>query len=123
MTVFISLHDWPLIGERSYIGLETYAKLAADKQFWDSLLFTTRYPLLLTPIIFILASILAQSVNLPLRGVGFFRTAYFFPVVIGLGTSSLLWVWLLNDRIGLFNALLLSLGIIERPIVWLGDQL
>lgn len=121
MTVFMSLHDWPLIGERSYIGLENYAKLAADKQFWDSLLFTTRYTLLITPIIFILAFILAQLVNLPLRGVGFFRTAYFIPVVIGLGTSSLLWVWLLNDRVGLFDAVLLSLGIIERPIVWLAD--
>lgn len=121
MTVFMSLHDWPLIGERSYIGLENYSKLAADQQFWDSLAFTTRYTLLITPIIFVLAFILAQLVNLPLRGVGFFRTAYFLPVVIGLGTSSLLWVWLLNERIGLFDAILLSLGIIERPIVWLAD--
>src|SRR5690606_34094504 len=121
MTMFMSLHNWPLIGERSYTGLENYSRLLSDQQFWDSLAFTTRYTLLITPIIFILAFILAQLVNLPLRGVGFFRTAYFLPVVIGLGTSSLLWVWLLNDRIGLFNALLLSLGIIERPIVWLAD--
>jgi multiple sugar transport system permease protein len=121
MTMFMSLHNWPLIGERSYTGLENYSRLLADQQFWDSLAFTTRYTLLITPIIFILAFILAQLVNLPLRGVGFFRTAYFLPVVIGLGTSSLLWVWLLNDRIGLFNALLLSLGIVERPIVWLAD--
>jgi multiple sugar transport system permease protein len=121
MTIFMSLHDWPLIGERSYTGLDNYSKLMADRQFWDSLAFTTRYTLLITPIIFILAFILAQLVNLPLRGVGFFRTAYFLPVVIGLGTSSLLWVWLLNERVGLFDAILLSLGIIERPIVWLAD--
>jgi multiple sugar transport system permease protein len=121
MTIFMSLHDWPLLGERSYIGLENYTQLTADKQFWDSLGFTTRYTLLITPVIFILAFILALLVNLPLRGVGFFRTAYFLPVVIGLGTSSLLWVWLLNDRVGLFDAVLLSLGLIDRPIVWLAD--
>lgn len=51
---------------------------------------------------------MALLVNLPLRGVGLFRTAYFLPVVIGLGTSSLLWVWLLNDRIGLVNSVLFS---------------
>ncbi len=121
MTIFMSLHDWPLLGERSYIGLENYTQLTADKQFWDSLGFTTRYTLLITPVIFILAFILALLVNLPLHGVGFFRTAYFLPVVIGLGTSSLLWVWLLNDRVGLFDAVLLSLGLMDRPIVWLAD--
>ena len=121
MTIFMSLHDWPLLGERSYIGLENYTQLTADKQFLDSLGFTTRYTLLITPVIFILAFILALLVNLPLHGMGFFRTAYFLPVVIGLGTSSLLWVWLLNDRVGLFDAVLLSLGLIDRPIVWLAD--
>jgi multiple sugar transport system permease protein len=122
MTAYMSLNDWPLIGERSYTGLENYSKLVADQQFWDSLVFTTRYTLLITPIIFVLAFVLALLVNLPLKGVGIYRTAYFLPVVIGLGTSSLLWVWLLHDRVGLFNSLLISLGIIERPIVWLADS-
>ena len=57
-----------------------------------------------------LAFVLALLVNLPLRGVGIFRTAYFMPVVIGLGTSSLLWVWLLNDRVGVFNQILMRRG-------------
>ena len=42
--------------------------------------------------------ILALLVNLSLSGIGIFRTSYFLPVVIGLGTSSLLWVWMLNDQ-------------------------
>ena len=75
----------------------------------------------MTPPIFLLAFALALLVNLPWRGIGFFRTAYFLPVVIGLGTSSLLWVWLLNDRVGVFNAILLSLGVIDTAVVWLGE--
>ena len=121
MTVFMSLHDWPLIGERGFIGLENYSKLASDDQFWDSLIFTTKYTVIITPVIFVLAFALALLVDLPLRGIAFYRTAYFLPVVIGLGTSSLLWVWLLNDRVGLFNAILKQLGIIDRSIVWLSD--
>jgi multiple sugar transport system permease protein len=120
MTFFMSLHDWPLLGAHSFIGLANYLRLLSDHQFWNSLVFTTKYTLLVTPVIFILAFILALLVNLPLRFVGFFRTAYFLPVVIGLGTSSLLWVWLLNDRVGVFDGLFVSLGLIQQPIVWLG---
>jgi multiple sugar transport system permease protein len=121
MTIFMSLYDWPLLGDRSFIGLENYVQLTTDQQFWDSLGFTTKYTLLVTPAIFILAFILALLVNLPLRGVGIFRTAFFLPVVIGLGTSSLLWVWLLNDRVGLIDAVLIGLGLTDRPIIWLAD--
>lgn len=120
MTIFMSLHNWPLLGEHSFIGLDNYTRLLSDKQFWSSLWFTTKYTLFVTPAIFVLAFLLALLVNQPLRFVGFFRTAFFLPVVIGLGTSSLLWVWLLNDRVGVFNALLMSLGVIHDPVVWLG---
>lgn len=122
MTVFMSLNDWPLLGERAFIGLENYQNLVNDRQFWNSLWFTTRYTLLITPIIFILAFGLALLVNLPLTGVGVFRTIYFLPVVIGLGTSSLLWVWLLHDRVGPINAILTGLGLVDRPIIWLADS-
>jgi multiple sugar transport system permease protein len=121
MAFVMSLHDWPLLGNHEFIGLENYATLLADKQFWASLWFTTRYTLLITPIIFIIAFGLALLVNLPLRGVGIFRTIYFLPVVIGLGTSSLLWVWLLHDRVGAVDAILMGLGLINRPILWLAD--
>lgn len=121
MTVFMSLHDWPLLGDHKFIGLDNYIALLSDKQFWGSLWFTTRYTLLVTPLIFILAFTLALLVNLPLRGVGIFRTIYFLPVVIGLGASSLLWVWLLHDRVGAIDAVLLGLGLINRPIIWLAD--
>ncbi|MCC6801673.1 MAG: sugar ABC transporter permease [Anaerolineae bacterium] len=121
MTVYMSLYNWPLLGEHKFIGLENYVSLMSDRQFWSSLWFTTRYTLLITPVIFILAFVLALLVNLPLRGVGIFRTIYFLPVVIGLGTSSLLWVWLLHDRVGAIDAILLGLGLINRPIIWLAD--
>jgi multiple sugar transport system permease protein len=122
MTVWMSLNNWSLLGGHSFTGLGNYSELARDPQYGRSLWFTTQYTLMVTPPIFILAFILALLVNLPLRGVGFFRTAYFLPVVIGLAASSLLWVWLLNDRVGVFNAILLQLGLIQKPVVWLGTK-
>ena len=102
-TIWMSLHKWPLLGKSSFIGLENYYRIMDDRRFWQSLTFTTKYTLFITPIIFILAFFLAMLVNQPLRGVGFFRTAYFIPVVIGLGASSYLWVWLLDDQVGFFE--------------------
>jgi len=117
MVVWMSLHDWPLLGEPTFSGVDNYASLLADSTFWDSLWFTTKYTILVTPAIFICAYILAQLVNSKMRWVGLFRTIYFLPVIIGLGTSSLLWVWLFNDQVGLFNFILSHLGMIKEPVL------
>ncbi len=55
MTMWMSLNDWPLLGQPTFIGLENYTTMVQDKQFWSSLWFTTLYTLLVTPPIFILA--------------------------------------------------------------------
>lgn len=121
LTGWMSLHDWPLLGASKFIGLDNYAAITSDNRFWDSLLFTVKYTLLVTPVIFILAFILALLVNRPAPGIGIYRTIYFLPVVVGLGTASLLWVWMLNDRVGVFDQILVQLGIIRDPIIWLAD--
>lgn len=118
-TAFMSLHDWPLFGDHTFIGLQNYADLFSDRQFVKSLDFTARYTLIITPPIFIVAFILASLVRHKLPGIGIFRTIFFLPVVIGLGVSSLLWVWLLNDQVGIINKILLDVGAIEKAQLWL----
>jgi len=119
MTAFMSLHDWPLFGPRTFIGLQNYTSLLDDRQFIKSLDFTGRYTLVITPLIFMVAFILASLVQRKMRGIGIFRTIFFLPVVIGLGTSSLLWVWLLNDQVGIINKILLDLHLIPKAQLWL----
>jgi multiple sugar transport system permease protein len=121
MTLWMSLHDWPLLGKSSFSGLENYASLLSDSTFWQSLSFTTRYTLTVTPLIFVFAFALALLVSRPLRLIGALRTAYFLPVVIGLGASSLLWTWLFNDSVGVFSAILMALRITTEPVDWLGE--
>ena len=120
MTFFMSLHDWPLFGERAYIGFSNYTELGSDRQYLKSLNFTFRYTLFVTPPIFILGFILASLVRHSIRFIGIFRTIFFMPVVIGLGVSSLLWVWLLDDRVGIFNKLLLDFHLVPKAQLFLG---
>ncbi len=119
MTLFMSFHDWPLIGEQSWIGATNYTELASDRQYLKSLDFTFRYTILVTPPIFILGFILASLVRHNIRFIGVFRTVFFLPVVIGLGVSSLLWVWMLDQRVGIFNKILLDLHWIAKPQLFL----
>jgi multiple sugar transport system permease protein len=122
LTLWMSLHKWPLFGDIEFVGLRNYARVATDAQFWKSLWFTTEYTLTVTPLIMLTAFCLALLVRQKYRGVGVFRTAYFLPVVIGFAASSLLWVWMLNDQIGIVNRMLLDLEIISDPVVWLGQK-
>lgn len=118
--VWVSFNNWSLITPPKFVGLNNFTKAFADRQFWTSLGFTLRYTLLITPILMIGGYLLAllTAGNTPLRRLT--RTVIFVPVVIGLGSSSLLWYWLLSTDYGLVNRALLDLGLIAKPIIWLG---
>ena len=91
-----------------------------DAQFWGALGYTLKYTLLITPILMVGGYLLALLVapNTPLRRTT--RAIIFVPVVIGLGVSSLLWVWLFDPTFGLINQALSDLGLIDKPIQFLG---
>ena len=119
MTAWMSLHTWPLLGAHHFTGLANYRELAQDSAFWSALGFTFRYALLTTPLIFLVAFGLAAIVERRVMGVGLLRTAYFLPVVVGLGTASVLWVWMLNAQVGVLNALAQALHLTRDPIAYL----
>ena len=121
LTGWMSLHNWPLLGTPRFIGLDNYRALATDGMFWSSLAFTTKYTLVVTPVIFVVAFGLALLVRQRVPEVGLFRTAYFLPAVVGFGTASLLWVWMFNDQVGVFDGILQGLGLIHEPIEWLAN--
>ena len=121
MVAWMSLHNWPLLGQPRFIGLRNYETMLGDEGFWNALLFSAKYTVVVTIAIFTIAFPLAFFVERPRPFVGFFRTAYFLPVVLGLGSASLLWVWLSNVDFGLFSPALQRLGLIDKPVSWLMD--
>ncbi|QQA41790.1 carbohydrate ABC transporter permease [Pelagovum pacificum] len=113
MTVWMSLHSWPLLGTPRFIGGENFVELFGDGRFWRSIRFTVLYTVLVTSALFLVAFPLALLVDKPLRIAGLFRTIYFMPVVIGFGAAATLWTWLLNPDNGVFAELLLRAGIVD----------
>ncbi len=116
--VYLSLTDTSLLGGGKFIGFENYFKAFEDKSFWRALWFTLKYTVFITPILMGLGFLLAllTAPNRPLRQIT--RGIIFLPVVIGIGSSSLLWFWLFDQQVGLFNKALIDIGLMAEPMVW-----
>ncbi|WP_342538081.1 sugar ABC transporter permease [Sporosarcina sp. FSL K6-1540] len=111
---FISLNDWPLLGEENFIGLKNYETLVHDPTFIKSLVNTLLFSLGLVPFNIILAMFLASLLKTKFFGIGLFRTAIFVPVVTSLIVWSIVWKYLLASELGFINQMLALIGI-EGP--------
>jgi multiple sugar transport system permease protein len=116
MTVWMSFHNWPLMGQPRWIGLGNYEAMWSDRRFWNALNFTIWYSVVATIAIFGVAFPLALFVERPGRMTEIYRTAYFLPVVVGFGSASLLWAWFMNVDSGLFSPAMQALGITESKV-------
>lgn len=121
-TVWMSFHNWPLMGAARFTGLANYAAVLEDGRFFRALRFTLWYTLAATVIIFAVAFPLALFVDKPGGATALYRTAIFLPVVVGFASASLLWSWLVNADAGLLSPALLRLGVIDQPINVLADE-
>lgn len=113
-TGWMSLHNWPLMGVTRWIGLKNYARMLNDARFLAALQFTAYYTVIVTVAIFAVAFPLALFVEKQRRFVSAYRTIIFLPVVVGLATASLLWVWLANVDSGFIGPALKALGLVDK---------
>ena len=85
------------------IGDTRYVVLAGDATFLRSLINTVSFAIVIVPIQSAFGLVLALLVNRRMRGVNFFRTAYFLPVVTSMVVISLLWKFMYSADRGLIN--------------------
>ena len=113
LAVILSLTDLRLGSPRApaFVGLEQFARLAADAGFGRALLNNALFAAVVVPVQTALALGLALLLNqgLPLRGL--FRTLFFMPVVFPLSLVSVVWILLYAPGPeGLMNAILSALS-------------
>ena len=122
LVLWMSLHQWPLIGEPSINAPDNYARIAHNALFVDAVWFTLKYTIVVTILLFAAAFGLALLVQRPRPGVGIFRTAFFLPGAVGFATASLLFYGLLSRDLGPLNPILSALGLIDHPISWVSGS-
>lgn len=116
MMIWMSFHEWPLLGRISFSGLQNYTELWADTRFWRSVWFTMKYAAILTALIFAVAFPLALLVQKQRPGVTIMRTVFFLPVSIGMATAATLWVLIINPDVGVASPLFQMLGLADGPV-------
>jgi putative chitobiose transport system permease protein len=117
--VYYSFTDFDLITEPQWVGIDNYTRLFDDPTFWKALTNSFIY-LIATPILIVLSIGLAIVVNRQLPGIGLFRALYYVPAVSGSIAIGISWRWLF-DRNGFLNSVLVSMGILDRPVQWLSE--
>ncbi|MBD2166148.1 sugar ABC transporter permease [Calothrix membranacea FACHB-236] len=101
-----------------WIGIANFLKLWKDAVFWQTLTNTFLYLVGVVPILVIAPLGLAILVNQKLRGMNWFRAAYYTPVVISMIVAGIAWKWLYAEN-GLLNQFFKALGMFPEGIPWL----
>ena len=107
-----------------FIGLENYTFLfrGMDPDFWPSLGRSFLYMSSSVFFSFTLGLIVALALNTKIRFVTFFRAITLLPWAMPIVVSAFIWRWILDSEAGILNDLLLRVGLIRQPIVWLGTN-
>jgi multiple sugar transport system permease protein len=92
-----------------------------DPQYWTSVGNTTYYVLFSVPLGMVFALVLALLLNQSVKGIGFYRTAFYLPGLVPAVASTLLWMVILNPQYGLVNEFLRLFGV--KTIGWFGSAI
>ncbi len=107
--------------DRVFVGTEQYGFLldctsyldpatCREDRFWKGVFNTVTFVGFQVTFLVLFSLITALVLNRRIRGRGFFRAVYFFPVLLSPVVVALIWKWILL-RDGLLNAFLVSIGL------------
>ena len=121
-TFWISLHEMNLKRPQSgypFIGMANYAKILSDSRAMEDILFTFKFTIVTVLLETLLGFATALMLNQSFRGRGVARAAVLIPWAIPTSVSAMMWKFIYNDQYGLFNDILLKLGLIDGYKAWL----
>jgi len=106
----------------SFVGLSNYREILASPEFWQALIATLIWTVgsLVLQIGLGVAMALLLHQNIWFRSLA--RGLVLFPYLLPMVVAVLVWKWLFNDLYGIINHLLMSVGILNMPLDWLGSM-
>ena len=123
-TVYVTFFDARLGSSRAweYVGLENYARLLVNEQWWEAVWATIKFTLASVIFELILGLGIALVVNSKFPGRGLMRTAMLVPWAIPTAISSQMWKWMYHDVFGVFNDFFTRIiPILPAKIAWIAS--
>jgi alpha-1,4-digalacturonate transport system permease protein len=117
-----------LLENRPVVGTANFQKLFAcqnyfdvnscsEDLFWRGVTNTGVFVVGQVTGIVLLSLVTALALNRPVRGRGFFRAVFFYPVLLSPVVVALIWKWILQYQYGLLNAFLVAIGFNKIPFL------
>jgi ABC-type sugar transport system permease subunit len=115
----LSFEFWSPYKPAEFAGLYHYEEmLLYDDVFWQAF-WNTAVFMASAPIGILIALLIAILVDTPIRGRNVYRTIVFMSYPVMTVAVGIIWQWLYNEKVGLINYVLVSLGIVEQGIPFL----
>lgn len=111
----LSFMSWDLLSIPNFVGFKNYIYLFNSKQFWQIMINTVFYAIVVTLFGTLLPLILAYLLTLKIKASELFKTAYFLPFVTPMLVVAAVWEWMFDPTSGVINFALKS------NINWLYD--
>jgi hypothetical protein len=122
ISVYYSFTDFSGIGAAKFIGFKNYQVLLKDKFFFIALKNTFIILIGITITILPLSFIVALLLEKPFRGSGVVQSMIFAPNVIAPILVGLIWLFILDPKMGMINAILRSIGLSDCQQQWIGGK-
>ena len=110
-SLYISFTHYDIGSAPQFVGFQNYKDFLTTDLFWTVMRNTAFYVALYVPASIVISLLLAMLIEDRIRGIAFFRTVYFLPVVTSTVAAAIIWSWMYNSDVGLLNYLLSRLGI------------
>ncbi len=116
-SLLLVFHRWDIISPMEWVGFQNFSKLIQDILFFKSIRNTIVFLVIHIPLQIAVALMLAVFLNQKIKFRGFFRAAFFMPVIVSGVVITILWQQLYAQDTGVINTLLVQLGLPKLP--WL----
>ncbi len=120
-TVILSLTNAQILRGGGFVGFDNYVRALQDDTFWLALVNSVVYTVVVVPCLVFLPLALAVLVQKKIPGIGFFRSAFYTPVIASAVVVGLMWQWILRSD-GLVNTVFRKLSLISEPVPFLTDS-
>ena len=122
MVIGLSFTKYNVLKPAEWNNYKNWTVLIKDKRFWNSLVVSAKFTVLIVPMHMIVAFFLALGVS-SLKNkaaVYFFRTIFYFPTLLATSSVAMAWLYMFNYDFGLINFCLKLIGI--APVKWLNSS-
>ena len=119
--IYISFFKTNLVNKWTFVGLKNYVNVLTDEDFLNSMKITVIFTVGVVAGHFLFGFLFALMLNRDIKGKTIFRAILLLPWLFPEVVVANLWRWIFSPTLGFLNSALVSAGILDESISWLGS--